>query len=94
MGATAALRESEFDEIVVRVENEKQGGVSPALHNSCRLRASVYQHTKTPHPRVCPMFGLHLVAVSVHPSQVFYSELFCVLAREETIAPKDGIAVP
>ena len=81
MGAAAALRERELDQVVVRIEDEKQCGVSPALHDAGRLRTPVDQHTETAHPLVCPMFGLHLVAVSVYPSQVFYAEFFRELAR-------------
>ena len=81
MGTPATFGEREFDEVVVGVENEQQCGVSPALHDAGRLGASVDQHAETAHLLVRPMFGLHLVAVSVDPSQVFYAEFFRELAR-------------
>ena len=74
-------RQVEFDDVVVRVDNDEKSDVGGPPLDAAGLSSSIDQHPEATHIAVTPVLVLHLGARRVDPGDVFDVQLLVELGR-------------
>src|SRR5690554_5000223 len=93
VAAAGNLGQAEADHVVVRIEQQQQGGVVAASADPGGLGASVQQHAQTAGMRVIPLFVAHGIAGGGKPGDVVDVQLLVVLADQGPARSEERVLV-